>query len=183
MRERDVRREDRGGVVLLAEFPLHRVEDAARIAVRDRALQTVADLDAERAVVLCDEQEHAVIHPCIADAPAAKEFVRIRLDVRGAERRYGDDDDLRLCLRAKLRTNLFDLCRVCGRDHARRIDDVRPLRGLCEQIAFGGIRRRAAAEKKYREHEEEREVCPQMFLTVHEYHILSRTNHSAIMLL
>ena len=105
LHERDIRGEDRGGVVLLAELPLHRVEDAARVAVRDGTLETIADLNAERAVVLCDEQEYAVIHPCIADAPAAKEFVRVRLDVRVAECRYGDDDNLCLCFAAQLRSN------------------------------------------------------------------------------
>ena len=103
--ERDVRLQNCGGVVFLAELSLHRVENAAGVAVRDCALQAIADFDAKRAVVLCDEQEHAVIHACIADAPTAKQFVRVRLDVCGAERRYGDDDDLRLCFAAQLRSD------------------------------------------------------------------------------
>ena len=133
-----IRSENSGGVVFLSELVLHRVEHAARIAVRDLSLKAVADLDAELAVLLGDEQENAVALLRVADAPAAEEFVCVRFDVRAVQGVNGHDDELRFRFFAQLRADLPDPFGISRTDHARRIDDVFALRRSGRHGGIGG---------------------------------------------
>ena len=53
------------------------IRHAARVVVRDCALEPVAALDAEGTVVLCNQQEDTVVHPRVSDAPAPKELIYV----------------------------------------------------------------------------------------------------------
>src|SRR5262249_46731257 len=120
--ERGRSREQALAVAALAELRPDDVANFAGEAVRDDALEAVADLDAERAILHGDDDEDAVVLALVADAASAVlehlDGVLVDAAVR-LERRHGGDDDGVAGGVAQRADAAIEL------GPARRIDDVR----------------------------------------------------------
>src|SRR3546814_19037543 len=67
---------DAGGIVALSERRQDLVgDDGVGGSVGQVAFEAIADLDAHLALVVCNDQQHAVVAALLADAPVAAELV------------------------------------------------------------------------------------------------------------
>ncbi len=71
------------------------LDDDAGDGVGERALEAIADFDANLALVRRDDQHDAVVAALLADAPMAAELVAVFLNRPSAQRFQRDDDELR----------------------------------------------------------------------------------------
>src|SRR5574344_2092136 len=86
---------DTGIVVILFEVRRELfIADLSGPAVRHGAFMAIADLDAQLARVLADEQQHAVVLVLVPDAPAAEQLIGIVRDGTVIQGPDGDDGDL-----------------------------------------------------------------------------------------
>ena len=78
-------------------------DDALRERVGNRAFEPVADLDAQAAIVVRDDEHDAVVDAAAADAPLLGHAQRVFLDRLGRRRRHEQHGDLAALARLECR--------------------------------------------------------------------------------
>ena len=90
------------------------VDDALGGDVGQRAFEAIADLDAQAAVVLGDDEQRAVVDLLAADLPGFRDPQRILLDGLAVGRRHDQHRDLAAFSRLEILQRLRQRCDVAG---------------------------------------------------------------------
>ena len=112
-------------------------DDALRHGVRKNALEAVADLNVQLAVILRHHQQHAVVDAFAAELPRLLHAHRVLLDGLGLRARQHQHRDLRAFACFKLGERLLECAFLLRGQRAREVGDARLERrdfgGPCEQ--------------------------------------------------
>ena len=103
--------------------------DDAGDRVGQRALETVADLDAHPTLLRRDQEENAVVLGRFAQFPGAEELVGVGLDLLAAERGHGRDDELNAGLLLKIGELALEVGARDGREDLAPASTTRPVSG------------------------------------------------------
>ena len=138
-------RRDAAGEIAALEFRRDvLVDDALGGGVGQRAFEAVADLDAQAAVVLGDDEQRAVVDLLAADLPGFRDPERELLDRLGVRRRHDQHRDLAALARLQILQRLRQRGDVAGRERAGLIDHP-PVSG---GTATSGQRRTSPAQQQ-----------------------------------
>ena len=123
------------------------VDDALGGDVGERALEAVADLDAQMAVVLGDDQQRAVVDLLAADLPGFRDPDRKLLDALGLRRRHDQHRDLAALARLEILQGLRQRGDVAAGQRPGLIDHA-PRQRRHRDVGRGGERPSTAAAQE-----------------------------------
>ena len=111
----------------------HLVDDTPCRDIGDGALQTVANLDPEVPVVLCNDQERAVVDLLAADFPGFRHPKRELLDRLTVRGRHDQHRDLAALAPFEIGERLAHLRDIAARQRAGPVDHAPRELGHCHQ--------------------------------------------------
>ena len=132
-------------VLALPQQRHHRVlDDAIGRRIGQHAFQAVAVLDAQRVIVLGQDQQRAVIDLLAPELPGVDDADRILLDLLGLRGRHQQHRDLRALARLEVRQLLLELGLLRGSQRSGQIGDARlELRDRLQRLRSGDAERGA----------------------------------------
>jgi hypothetical protein len=126
-------------------------EDAVGRDVRQRTLQSPADLDPHRAIILGDQQDGTVVDALAPELPRVGDANPILLDVLGLRRRHDQDRDLTALFCLEGRQLPLQAIHRIARQRSREVDDPR------RQRRHGHVRPRE--HHRQQQEDAERRAC------------------------